>query len=331
MLELDIGTHIIELWVTDQFGLTSIDTVVVTVIPKSSGLVAHWKFDETEGLIAEDSSGNNHDANVVNASVPDCWRWGRVGRAISLNAGNSEYIDLNPDGNNVEYFPGGAHGRTIMGWFEAGDNRQPTFFDYGTDGPNYPGGHFAITASSDRLAVTIGSHIFGTESFCPIKGWHHIAVVFPDGAERSNQVKIYLDGDKQHLYTLDDSGEPFPVSTNAWEENSIGYIGRDRNGHYFNGGIDDVRVYARGLRNSEIPVIPAKKTRYHIVDLGPLGPVENPQTNEVRAINNQQCIVGRTIIFLKPDTTYYWRVDEKTDECLTKGNIWKFTTDPNLN
>jgi len=54
-------------------------------------------------------------------------------------------------------------------------------------------------------------------------------------------------------------------------------------------------------------------------------------SGETRGINNKGDIVGRAIILLKPDTTYYWRVDEKIDECLTKGDIWEFTTDPNMN
>jgi subtilase family serine protease/Mg-chelatase subunit ChlD len=333
-VELDVGVHTIELRVTDENGQTSTDTVKITVEPKSSDLVAHWKLDEDANTIAFDSSGNGYDANVINVQEPNCWGWGRVGGAIRLTADNNEYIDLNPDGCNVQYFPGGAHGRTIMGWFEAGDNESPTFFDYGSYDADSGGSRFAITVSSGRLAVTIGTHVMGTDSpgSCgSIVGWHHIAVVFPEGATRSNQVRIFLDGTPQVLYTLDDSEGPVIVDTNTWSADSYAYIGRDCDGNNFNGGIDDVRIYARGLRDSEIPARPAGQMSYRVVDLGPLEPSESPQTSEGRALDSQGNVVGKSIIFLDPNTVYYWRIDERNQWAVTEGDIWSFTTDPNGN
>ena len=332
-VELSVGTHTIELWVTDEDGETSIDTFVVTVtgIPStldSGDLTAHWKFDQDPN----DSSGNEFDANVVNAQEPNCWSGGKLGSAINLSADNNEYVDLNGDSNNVKYFPGGSHGRTIMGWFEAGDNPNPTFFDYGTADSNASGSRFAITASSTRLAVTIGSnsHIIGAENFYPLTGWHHIAVVFPDGAERSNQVRIFLDGVWQNTYTLDNSGPSVIVNTNTWDSAAYAYIGRDWEGNYFNGRIDDVRLYARALRDAEIPAVRAAQTRYRVIDLGMLEPTGNPQASEAWAISDQGDVVGRTTIYLEPNSPYYWRIDEKNKCEITEGDTWNFTTGSDL-
>jgi len=270
-VELSVGTHTIELWVTDEDGETSIDTFVVTVtgIPStldSGDLTAHWKFDQDPN----DSSGNEFDANVVNAQEPNCWSGGKLGSAINLSADNNEYVDLNGDSNNVKYFPGGSHGRTIMGWFEAGDNPNPTFFDYGTADSNASGSRFAITASSTRLAVTIGSnsHIIGAENFYPLTGWHHI--------------------------------------------------------------VDDVRLYARALRDAEIPAVRAAQTRYRVIDLGMLEPTGNPQASEAWAISDQGDVVGRTTIYLEPNSPYYWRIDEKNKCEITEGDTWNFTTGSDL-
>lgn len=328
-IELDVGTHTIELRVTDENGQTTSDTIVVTVTPKSEGLVAHWKLDETSGTDVNDSAGNyDLDGNAVNVTDPNCWDWGRIDGAIRLIADNNEYINLSSDGNNVDYFPGGSHGRTIMGWFEASDNENPTFFSYGD--ANQTGGQFEVTASSNRLAVTIGTHTFGTENFstcAEIIGWRHIAVVFPDGVMMSNQVKIFLDGVQQTLYTLDDSGSAVVVNTVTWQDSSYAYIGRDSQGNYFDGAVDDVRLYARGLRDSEISVNRLTATRYHVIDLGPIEPNQNPQTSQGWAINNNNKIVGGATIYLEPNTTYYWRIDERTTcNDTTKGDVWSFTT-----
>ena len=332
-VELSIGTHTIELWVTDEDGETSIDTFVVTVkdVPStldSRDLTAHWKFDQD----SNDSSGNEFDANVVNAQEPNCWSGGKLGSAIKLSADSNEYVDLNGDSNNVKYFPGGAHARTIMGWFEAGDNPNPTFFDYGTADSNNPGTRFAITASSTRLAVTIGSnsHVVGTENFYPLTGWHHIAVVFPDRAEHSGEVKIYLDGARQAICTLDNSGPSAIVNTNTWDNAAYAYIGRDWEGNYFNGRIDDVRLYARALRDAEIPAVRAAQTRYRVIDLGMLEPTGNPQASEAWAINDQGDVVGMTTIYLEPNSPYYWRIDEKNKCEVTEGDTWNFTTGSDL-
>ncbi|MHC4739162.1 MAG: LamG-like jellyroll fold domain-containing protein, partial [Planctomycetota bacterium] len=328
-IEFDVGTHIIELRITDEDGDTSVDIIVVTVTTvisdlKSTSLLLHLTFNED----ANDSSGNTFDANVVNANEPNCWIEGKSDEAIKLIADNNEYVDLNPDGNTVDYLPGGSSARTIMGWFEAGDNNEPTFFDYGTVDANEEGSRFAITASSTRLAVTIGSysHTMGVQLTNPITGWHHITVVFPEGATRSDQVKIFLDGVQQVISTLDNSGDPVTVNTNTWDPNAYAYIGRDWQGNYFDGGIDDVRIYARALDNSEIPVTNASQTSYHVVDLGLLEPNQSPQAGEGWAINNQGNIIGRTTVFLEPNTTYYWRIDEKNGCGTTKGDVWNFTT-----
>jgi probable HAF family extracellular repeat protein len=325
---LTVGTHIIEVRVTDAQGRTSIDTVVVKIKEMSSSLAsktlaAHWKLDGD----ANDASGNAFDANLVNAAEPNCWAGGKTNGAIRLIAEANEYLDLSGDGNNLKYFPGGASARTIMGWFEAGNNNKPTFFDYGTDDPNDVGSRFAITASSRRAAVTIGTHVIGADNiYPPIKGWHHIAVVFDSGAWRSDQVKIYIDGVRRFIRTLDGSSGPVAVNTNTWSDAAHGYIGCDRRGNYFDGKIDDVRLYGRALRSSEISVFRARPLRYHVIDLGPSGPVDDPQSSEAHAINNDGDVVGTTTTYLKPNTKYYWRIDERSECAETPGDTWEFTT-----
>jgi hypothetical protein len=82
------------------------------------GLVARWKLDETEGMIAHDSVGKN-DATVVGAPI---WRpeGGNVGGALELSgAANSAMTSLvyDPSQGSLSVFAwvkGGAPGQVIL-------------------------------------------------------------------------------------------------------------------------------------------------------------------------------------------------------------------------
>src|SRR5262245_46426984 len=60
----------------------------------ASGLMAHWKFDETSGIIASDSSGKGNSAALVNFLTDDSpWVRGRIGGALWFNArGNDDLV-----------------------------------------------------------------------------------------------------------------------------------------------------------------------------------------------------------------------------------------------
>jgi hypothetical protein len=77
--------------------------------------------------------------------------------------------------------------------------------------------------------------------------WHHVACVY-DGSKMS----IYVDG------KLDDSWEqPGPIGSNKFPV----CIGEniELTGRYFNGLIDDVRVYTYALSENEIAALAAGK------------------------------------------------------------------------
>ena len=62
--------------VSNDFG--SVESEVVEIFVDSAGpingLVAWWKFDETNGTVAYDSSGNGNDGNLTNGSALDRWK-----------------------------------------------------------------------------------------------------------------------------------------------------------------------------------------------------------------------------------------------------------------
>ena len=55
-----------------------------------TGLVAHWKFDETSGTTASDSSGNNQHASLENGAF---FTAGQIRNGVEMD-GTDDYVDL---------------------------------------------------------------------------------------------------------------------------------------------------------------------------------------------------------------------------------------------
>jgi hypothetical protein len=75
------------------------------------------------------------------------------------------------------------------------------------------------------------------------ENWHHIAMVQD---KTTGVTSVYIDGISVSITT--DSSGSWPEITNT---NAV-YVGQDNVGDYFNGQIDDVRVYNRALSPPEI-------------------------------------------------------------------------------
>jgi hypothetical protein len=77
--------------VSNAFGSASSSVAQIDVNGSlTEGLVGWWKFDETEGTVASDSSGNGNDGNLTNG--PN-WTAGKIGGALSFD-GVDDYVDL---------------------------------------------------------------------------------------------------------------------------------------------------------------------------------------------------------------------------------------------
>jgi hypothetical protein len=77
--------------VSNDFG--SVESGVVEVHVSDAlldGLVGWWKFDETNGTIAYDSSGNGNDGNLTNGPT---WATGKIGGALSFD-GVDDYVNV---------------------------------------------------------------------------------------------------------------------------------------------------------------------------------------------------------------------------------------------
>jgi hypothetical protein len=196
-----------------------------------AGLVGWWKFDETGGGTAKDSSGNNHDGILIGDAK---WAKGKIGGAIELD-GNGDFVKI---ADKAAFDIGGQV--TVACWV----NIRSVPHDYTaivTKGDNSwrlsTAGRqrkFHASVSDWNRLVVDGSRMVNPNE------WHHVAAVY-DGKE----VRIYVDG------KLDASR---PWKDGIAKNNFDVLIGENAQqmGRSFDGLIDEVRIYNYALGENDI-------------------------------------------------------------------------------
>jgi hypothetical protein len=207
--------------------------------PPSDGLVGHWKLDETSGTFA-DSSGNGltgtQSGGVVYASA------GVLGVAAGFD-GINDYIDL----GNVLGFTGSF---SISAWvyldnptasqdhfinkLGGGGARDWTFYN------DFGGPAFIIAIDANNTNSLWGS-AFSQQV------WTHVAAVYDAG---NRAMHIYQNG----LLDVSDTSANVPGSIYA-SANGVRIGSRASTGAYYDGRLDDIRVYDRALSADEIAAI----------------------------------------------------------------------------
>ena len=105
-----------------------------------------------------------------------------------------------------------------------------------------------------------------TSTLTDTSDWHHVMLVF-DGNQtgNANRAKVYLDG----ANAIAAFGGTVPA-TLTFDELTVGFA---LNGSYFNGSIDDVRIYDRALTEEEI---------HHLASGATSTPIPTPRPSRSR-------------------------------------------------
>ena len=212
------------------------------------------KFDETTGITAADSSGNSNNATF---NAEPTWGAGQVGNAVTLDGAalfadipNSPSLDIS--GTNI----------TIAGWintvaggdtvlidkpYNADDVANGTFaspfYQYGIE--RNGGNLLFIFADSDTTvksvssSKTIGLNEIG---FIQDNTWQHFAVTY-DGTS----VKWYVNGVQQNSVLTTGSLQA--------RGNRMRIGGDDASQQFYDGQLDDLRIYDRTLTLADIRVL----------------------------------------------------------------------------
>jgi len=205
----------------------------------TSGLVAFYKFDETSGTSAADSSGNNHTATLAGGAT---FGAGLQNNAVTLS-GNSQYVSL-PAG-----IVSGLSSFSITAWVKLASS--PTWnriFDFGNDTTTYmfltPNSGSTLRFSITTAGSTMEQQLNATS--LPTGSWQHVAVTLAGGVG-----SLYVQG-----------AEVAQSSTITLSASSLGSTTRNWLGRsefpvdpYSNGQLDNVRIYSRALSAGEVQTL----------------------------------------------------------------------------
>ena len=192
------------------------------------GLVAAYSFDEGSGSTVADASGNGNVGSLVGAA----WSFsGKYGGALSFNGSNARVDVANSSSLQLN------SGMTLEAWvrpavsssswrdviYKSNDNY---YLEASSDSGGAP-------AAGGLIGGSYGN-VFGT-TILPTNTWTHLAVTYDGGT-----LRLYVNG------TL--SGSQAKTGSITTSTNALQIGGDSLYGQYFNGLIDEIRIY-----NSPLP------------------------------------------------------------------------------
>jgi hypothetical protein len=192
-----------------------------------------WKFDESTGSTAADSSLLGRNGTVV--GTPS-WVVGKIDNAIQLNGSNR--VEVNS-------LMGSPKNVTLSGWANL------TGVDSGGAELISVGNYFAIRLNNTGTTTQAFFYNGSTWVTASVSqtfvgaGWHHFAAVFSDD---QNYCKLYIDGTEAASVS---TAVTIPW-TGQGTKTVIGAHGHANTTFDFIGKIDDVRIFSRALCPSEI-------------------------------------------------------------------------------
>ena len=198
--------------------------------PQSQDPVGYWKLDEGGGQTAADSSGNGNSGTLVNGPL---WTQGRTNAAVSFD-GFNDYVSV-----------GARPGLSVSNALTLGAWVFPT--SSGNNGivVNKEGEYeFAVVGGGIQWAINNASpgwNWVNTGQSVPLNQWSYIALTY-DGMA----VKTFING--QVVHSIAASGAIAQLGGEFW----IGGRQWGGGGQFFQGNIDEPRVYNRALTDAEV-------------------------------------------------------------------------------
>ena len=199
-------------------------------------LLGWWKFDETSGTTAYDSSGNGQHASLKNGAGRNSN--GVMGGALSLD-GTNDYVLTPLKGINNSDFTWSLWVKTL--------DRDGSLMGESTG--NWNTGHKAFYLSGGRLRVEArraASYHHGTD--IADGSWHHVAFMVGNSGN-NDPYAMYLDGSK-----IRSSNFNWFRYSSSGKEIKIGQFASNSS-NYLKALHDDVRIYSKRLSNAEITLI----------------------------------------------------------------------------
>lgn len=199
-----------------------------------TGLVGCWSFDEGDGNAVKDSSKSGHDGALSGAKRVK----GVVGSALEFN-GLSDFANVSIPGSGLV-----DKAVSVEAWIQStGNNVNANLVFAGPESLD-----FGIWIQGGRFFAGIwnsdGAQCSAVSPSGPTPGqWYHVAMTCDFNTDKT--VKLYIDGKLI-------STNPAVGTAIRSAHTTIDIGGRTPNASYFNGIIDDVKIYNRALSEEEI-------------------------------------------------------------------------------
>ncbi len=217
----------VRMWSTARTATEVRENYTQKLAGNETGLQAYYTFENRDGTSVNDVTSNNNDLQVTSV-------------AATLNGTNQGYTVNNDASINI----GLTGSFSLEGWVKTSGSGayQRVLMK---DANNLDGGQsYSLAVDANGFATVLFNHDNGGGSSQVISqvkvndgGWHHIAGVFDNA---NDLLHIYVDG--QLSNSLSTTGQPYQDDGNL----AIGYAinqGGSTAGQYFNGQLDDVRVW----------------------------------------------------------------------------------------
>jgi parallel beta-helix repeat protein len=214
--------------ITNNYSLTTAPT----------GLVGYWKFDEGKGIVAFDYSGQGNKGTIYGSS----WTAGQVNGALNFD-GVDDYVELSSIGGNMNF--------SYSGWFKLdtvtphsqqivqtndiilcmhSDNLTPEVWE---DRNGYEQSQYSYSYSLANFLTGV---------------WYNVVVT----AEGNENINLYLNGQWIDKLTWQYRGRTSSYAYSIIGVAKMWFEGLVSQSYYFNGIIDEVRIYNRALTQAEI-------------------------------------------------------------------------------
>ncbi len=233
----------------------------------TTGLVAAYSFDQGSGTALTDSAGQGHHGTIAGAS----WAAGHSGQALSFD-GVDDWVTVS-DSSALDL----TNGMTVEAWVNPAAltnfasvvlKERPgglSYALYAADGANSPPAGYVFVPNQDRNALGL--------SELPLNTWSHLATTY-DGST----LRLFVNGTEVGSRTVDaaivTSNNPLRIGGNSvW-------------GEFFNGRIDNVRVYNRALSEGEIRTNMSTPVGGTLETTPPTGSVTPPPGGTVSGVVN---------------------------------------------
>lgn len=263
----------------------------------ASNLVAYWKFDETNGLLAAEATGRSSNGTLTGFPANNSqWIAGRNDGALRFR-GSSDFV-------RAANYPKATNALTVAAWVFA--ETRPT---WASIAKNWGGGlagqfHFGLrdTAGDLDIFVHTGAGDFNVREnvLFPTGSWQHVAFTAEAGSLRLFRNGQLVASGSYNGNFLTSATAPLGIGVKLNDAGNAADTGAPG---YWRGSIDDLAIWNRALVASELAAI-------HAAAGGDF-------TSDLRGVmlgSNATCYLRFPFVVDNPNVLTRWRLKMRYDD-----------------